>query len=162
VAGHAQALEHTAHGGHADAPTLGLGNTGAPLLSGERDVVVPQPPDQCGGGRIQARPLAAGMRFGREVARRAVTAYECLDTREADAEAVRESALGAEPALLLPAPHAVHSWPGSSSDSRRCPFIVLRHMWHTRWALNKLLNALTMPGWNVHCPSYGKAVSLRR
>jgi hypothetical protein len=59
-------------------------------------------------------------------------------------------------------PHAVHGWLGRTSDSQRCPFIVLRHMWHTRWALNKPLNTLTMPGWNGHCPSYGKAVSRRR
>lgn len=52
----------------------------------------------------------------------------------------------------LPVPHAIHRRPGSSSDSQRCPFIVLRHMWHTGWALDKPLKMLTMSGWNVHAP----------
>jgi hypothetical protein len=39
------------------------------------------------------------MRLGRDVASRAVTASELFDKRTTDAEEVRESTLGAEPAL---------------------------------------------------------------
>jgi hypothetical protein len=58
-----------------------------------------QASDQCAGGRIQARPLAASVRFWREVPARAVAAQEFLDKRETDAEEISESALRAEPAL---------------------------------------------------------------
>jgi hypothetical protein len=54
--------------------------------------------DQCVGGGVQGGALAASMRFGRDVPRRAVTAYQLFDKRETDAEELRERALGAEPA----------------------------------------------------------------
>ena len=54
---------------------------------------------QCVSGRVQGRSLAASMRFGREVPRRAVPTSQLLDERETDAEEVRKRALGAEPTL---------------------------------------------------------------
>ena len=50
-------------------------------------------------GRVQGGSLAARVRCGRAVPRRAVTASQRLDTRETDAEEVRKRTLGAEPAL---------------------------------------------------------------
>jgi hypothetical protein len=97
----AQALEHTAHRGHTDTHAPLTGDTGTQLLQGDIGVVVHQLPDQWVGG-VQGGSLAARMRFGRDVPRCAVTAYELLDKRDIDAKEVREGALGAEPALTRP------------------------------------------------------------
>jgi hypothetical protein len=95
----AQALEHPAHGSHANAYAPLIGDTGAQLLSREISVLAHQLPYQCVGGRIQARPLAASVGFWRDVPGRAVTAYALLDKRETDAKEISESTLRAEPAL---------------------------------------------------------------
>ena len=69
-----QALEHTAHRGHADAHAQCLGYTSAQLLQSDIGVVVHQSSDQWVGGRIQARPLAASVGFWRQVPSRAMAA----------------------------------------------------------------------------------------
>jgi hypothetical protein len=58
-----------------------------------------QPPDQRGGGGIQARLLAASVGFRRDVPRRAVAVQQLLDKRETHPEKVCESTLRAKPAL---------------------------------------------------------------
>jgi hypothetical protein len=63
-------------------------------------VVVHHLLDQCVGGGGQGGSLAASMRFGRDVPRRAVTAQQLLDKRETDAEEVRKRPLRTQPALV--------------------------------------------------------------
>ena len=94
-----QAPEQTAHGGDTDAHAYRIGYPGAQLRSREIGVVIHPLPHQCGGGRIQAQPLAASVGFGRHVPGRAVTASELFDEREAHAEEVRKGALRAKPTL---------------------------------------------------------------
>lgn len=61
-------------------------------------MVMHQRPHPCVGGGVQGGLLAARRRLGRKSPRRAVTASELFDTRDTDAEEVRERALGAKSA----------------------------------------------------------------
>jgi len=98
VAWSVHALEPPTPRRHADVDAPLRGDTGAQLLSGQLRVGVYQPPDQGVSGRVQGRSLAARVRVGRDVPRRAVPTSPLFDARETDAAEVRKRALGAEPA----------------------------------------------------------------